>query len=154
MTELVARLPRSRGQFRVLQGLVAAAGLALVVAGIVALRPVPSQRQQESRPAVEAATAKRGAEAQASVAAAAAARATEARLDATLSEAAASARPYSDSTVYAQQARARRACRGATSGRAWSGQHDAVPSPTLERELGREAASGDRVKQPFLRRRR
>jgi hypothetical protein len=89
MTELVARLPRSRGQFRVLQALVAAAGLALVVAGIVALRPVPSQRQQESRPAVEAATAKRGAEAQASVAAAAAARATEARLDATLSEAAA-----------------------------------------------------------------
>jgi soluble lytic murein transglycosylase-like protein len=86
MTELVARLPRSRGQFRVLQALVAAAGLALVVAGVVGLRPQPSQ---QSRPAVEAAAAKRGADAQATVAAAATARAEEARLDVTLSEAAA-----------------------------------------------------------------
>src|SRR3989442_713975 len=33
MTELVARLPRSRGQFRALRALVAAAGLALVFGG-------------------------------------------------------------------------------------------------------------------------
>jgi hypothetical protein len=89
MTELVARLPRSRGPFRVLQALVAAAGLALVVAGLMALRPQSGQQQQTSRPALETAGAKRGAEAQATFAAATAARAEQARLAATLSRAAA-----------------------------------------------------------------
>jgi hypothetical protein len=39
LTEIVARLPRSRGSHRALQALVLGVGLALLTAGIVALRP-------------------------------------------------------------------------------------------------------------------
>ena len=51
MTEIVARLPRPRGAQRVLQLLAGAAGLGLVAAGLLVLRPHPAARQPVARPA-------------------------------------------------------------------------------------------------------
>jgi soluble lytic murein transglycosylase-like protein len=50
LTEIVARPPRPRGERRVLQLLACAAGLALVAAGIVVLRPQSAPREPLLRP--------------------------------------------------------------------------------------------------------
>jgi hypothetical protein len=50
MVEIVARLPRSRGLLRLLQAAVLVAGLGLVVAGALALRPYP--RTHTAEPAI------------------------------------------------------------------------------------------------------
>src|SRR5437867_1639454 len=87
MTELAARLSRPRGP--ILQALVAAAGVALVVAGLVALRPQPSDDgSPRSRPAVDTTGVMRGAPAHRAFARAAAAVA-RAQVSSSLSEAAA-----------------------------------------------------------------
>jgi hypothetical protein len=53
LTEIAARLPRSRGPFRALQALVVAAGLALVALGLYALAPPPAAAPKPmSQPAV------------------------------------------------------------------------------------------------------
>ena len=88
MTELAARLSRPRGP--ILQALVAAAGVALVVAGLLALRPQPShQRSPRSRPAVDTTGVMRGAPAHRASTRAAAAAVARAQVSSTLSEAAA-----------------------------------------------------------------
>ena len=61
MTEIVARLPRSRGLLRLLQVVVLLAGLGLVVLGALALRPHP--RAHAAEPAISAPGEKRGADA-------------------------------------------------------------------------------------------
>ena len=88
MTELAARLSRPRGP--ILQALVAAAGVALVVAGLLALRPQPSHDgSPRSRPAVDTTGVMRGAPAHRAFARAAAAAVARAQVSSTLSEAAA-----------------------------------------------------------------
>ena len=80
MTEISARLPRSRGPIR---AVVALAGLALLVAGLLALRPhSQGAAPSHAEPLVDATGTKRGAKAQETVAMAAAAAALDAKLSA------------------------------------------------------------------------
>src|SRR5689334_18828602 len=58
MTEIVARLPRSRGVFRLLQAVVLLAGLGSVAVGALALRPHP--RAHTFEPALWTPGEKRG----------------------------------------------------------------------------------------------
>jgi hypothetical protein len=87
MTELAARIPRPRGP--ILQTLVAGAGVALVVAGLIALRPEASREAGLRAGAVDTTGVKRGAPAHRVFAAAAAAAVARAQASSTLSEAAA-----------------------------------------------------------------